>query len=179
MIFGQLFKRKQEDSAAEADKEDVALSQQYRGVAVSPADRSAKQSKSVKRNTALYGGGKKRRSNRVVHTKRSFHQSVRRDSGESVNVYDVIERPVVTEKAANQSENGVYTFIVRYDADKHSVADAVETIYGVRPKKVRTAKRPSKRKRVRIPGREQGYGMTAQKKKVYVFLREGDTISLS
>ena len=187
MIFGRLFKRsKDSDSdvdqvgAQDDDAQATALHEEYRGDATPLTEQSAKKAKQDKKNVAL-GRKKRTRSNRVVHTKRSFHRRGRQEDEEvrRVNVYDIIERPVITEKAANQSENRVYTFLVRGSANKHTVADAVEVLYGVRPTKVRIAKRPSKRKRIRLPGREREYGMTAQKKKAYVFLREGDTIKLT
>ena len=189
MIFGKIFKKKQDpaadqpDEAQDADVQGVdeqvdALPQEYQGDARPLAEKSAKKTKADKMNTALRKQ-RKQRSNRVVHTKRSFHRPPRKVVGEQVNIYDIIERPLITEKAANQSERGVYAFLVQDRANKYSVADAVEALYGVRPKKVRIAKRPPKRKRLRIPGKEREYGMTAQKKKAYVFLREGDTIKLT
>ena len=182
MIFDRLFKRKKDSvSDQQATQDDdvqaTALHEEYGGDVSPLTEQFTKKTKQDKKNTAL-DRKRKRRSNRVVHTKRSFHRGERHEAGR-VNVYDVIERPVITEKAANQSESGVYTFLVRGSANKYAVADAIEVLYGVRPKKVRIAKRPSKRKRIRISGKEREYGMTAQKKKAYVFLREGDTIKLT
>ena len=188
MILGKLFKKKQDtaadqpdeaqDAAAQADSQADALPQEYQGDARPLAEKSAKKTKANKANTALRKQPKQR-SNRKVHTERSFHRPPRKEVGEQVHIYDIIDRPLITEKAANQSERGVYAFLVQDRANKYSVADAIEALYGVRPKKVRIAKRPPKRKRLRIPGKEREYGMTAQKKKAYVFLREGDTIKLS
>lgn len=187
MIFDRLFKKDKDSVADQAttqnddDVQATALREEYGDDAAPLTTQSARKTKQDKKNTAL-GKRRKRRSNRTVHTKRSFHRKVRSEEEEAagrVNVYDVIEQPVITEKAANQSENRVYAFLVRDSANKHTVADAIEVLYGVRPTKVRIAKRPSKKKRIRIPGREREHGMTAQKKKAYVFLREGDTIKLT
>lgn len=184
MILGKLFKKKQDPAADKPDEaQDTsvqadALPQEYRGDARPLAEKAAKKTKAEKTNTALRKQ-RKQHSNRKVHTKRSFHRPPRKAVGEQVNIYDIIDRPLITEKAANQSERGVYAFLVQDRANKYSVADAIEALYGVRPKKVRIAKRPSKRKRLRVPGREREHGLTAQKKKAYVFLREGDTIKLS
>ena len=186
MIFDRLFKNNQNDQSPTSDQDDVqndgvqdvVLHESYSGDAAPLTEKSAKKTKQDKKNVAL-DRKRRRRSNRMMHMRRSFHRKGRQEGVEHVNVYDVIERPVITEKAANQSENRVYTFLVRASASKHTVADAIEVLYGVRPKKVRIAKRPSKRKRVRILGREREYGMTTQKKKAYVFLREGDTIKLT
>ena len=185
MIFGKLLKKIQDLKAADQKKDmsqdavQPAISSEFSGDSAPRTLLAAKKTKTDKRNRTLINSNRKRRSKRVVHTKRSFHRQRRRPIQEQVRVYDVIERPVITEKAANQSENGVYTFLVRSWANKHSVADAVEVLYGVRPVKVRIVKRPAKRKRVRVQGREREYGMTAEKKKAYIFLREGDTIKLT
>ena len=93
--------------------------------------------------------------------------------------YDVLSRPVITEKAADLSEKKVYAFFVHERADKFSVANAVEAVYGVRPEQVRIARRPSKRKQIRgRKGRPQ-YGFTSSRKKAYVALKPGDSISLT
>ncbi len=184
MILGKLFKKKQDTAADQPDEtQDTAvqvdaLPQEYRGDVRPLAEKAVKKTKADKTNTVLRKQYKQR-TNRKVHTKRSFHRPPRKTVGEQVNIYDIIDRPLITEKAANQSERGVYAFLVQDRANKYSVADAIEALYGVRPKKVRIAKRPSKRKRLRVAGKEREYGMTAQKKKAYVFLREGDTIKLS
>ena len=78
----------------------------------------------------------------------------------------------------NQKE-GVYTFIVNRKADKHRIAEAIEALYDVKPRKICIAKKPAKKKRLRIPGKEREFGMTATKKKAYVFLKEGDKIQLT
>ena len=183
MIFGQLFKRIKKPKADQQDTAAEGVQPQPQQKQDADSDRmtgkTVKKSKVQKKNKALSKGGEKKKRNRTVHTHKSFHPKKSREGRELVNIYDVIERPVVTEKAANQSERGVYTFIVQEGANKHTVADAVETRYGVRPRKVRIAKQPAKRKRLRIRGRENEYGMTAQKKKAYIFLKEGDTIQLT
>ena len=141
---------------------------------------TTKKTKVHKENKALVNTkGRKKRSNRTVHNKKSFHPKVMQPIKDRVNIYDIIERPVVTEKAANKSERGVYTFLVREKATKHTIADAIETIYGVKPKKIRIARNAPKKKRVRISGREREFGMTVGRKKAYVFLREGDKIQLT
>ena len=167
---------------SDQDERDALTDQyadQYEGAVLSPSERSTKKTKVDKRNTALTQKTKKTRSNRTVHTRRSFHRGDQKKFSGGVNIYDVIEQPVVTEKSANMSERGVYVFMVRDDSNKHTVADAVEELYGVRPRTVRIAKRAPKKKRLRITGKEQEYGMTNRRKKAYVFLREGDTIKLS
>ena len=138
-----------------------------------------KKTKINKINKALNEKGRKKRSKRVAHTKKSFHPKKRRSVKEQVFIHDIIGQPVVTEKAANESEKGIYTFIVHEKANKYRIAEAIEALYDVKPKKVRIAKKPAKKKRLRIPGKEREFGMTAVKKKAYVFLREGDKIQLT
>ena len=145
-----------------------------------PADvhlssRTERKSKRMKRNTALTAG--KRKVRRTVHTKKQFHapRAGKTDAG----AYDIIIRPVVTEKVASLSESGTYAFFVRPRATKHSVIDAVEAVYGVRPVRVNISKNAPKKKRIRVRGREREYGITAERKKAYVFLKRGDTIQLT
>ena len=140
--------------------------------------RTAKKSKAAKTNTAL-NTHRKRRTRRTVHTKRQYRPKRGGDVKNKVSVYDTIVRPVVTEKAADFSERGVYAFFVRPAATKWSVADAVEAIYGVRPVRVRMATAAPKKKRIRVRGREREYGATSRRKKAYVFLKKGDTIQLT
>ena len=115
---------------------------------------------------------------RVVHTKRSFHRPALRPIAEQVRVFDVLDRPLVTEKAAYLSERGVYVFLVRPFATKHSVRSAIETIYGVIPEKVRIARYPSRRKRVRVRGRERELTSLSMRKRAYVYLKSGEKITL-
>lgn len=184
MIFGSIFKKGKKEPE---DQEDTSAKDVQKAVSQdgetsdrrTSTGRAIKKAKVYKNNKALIGERRKKRSSRVVHTKRSFHPKVGRPAKEQVYIHDVIERPVITEKAANESEKGVYTFIVNSNSNKHRIAEAIEVLYGVKPRKVRIAKRPSKKKRVRIPGREQSFGMTTEKKKAYVFLREGDKIQLT
>ncbi|RMH38638.1 MAG: 50S ribosomal protein L23, partial [Alphaproteobacteria bacterium] len=43
--------------------------------------------------------------------------------------YDVIVRPVITEKATLASENGAVVFEVAIDASKPQIKDAVESLF--------------------------------------------------
>lgn len=185
MIFSKIFKKikdttvNQKNTASKDDPKKLLPQKSGNAAGVQIAEKTLKKTKLHKKNKALNTKSKKKRSGGVIHTKKTFHRKTRRPTEEQVNIYDTIKRPVITEKAANKSEQGVYTFIVRKRANKHDVADAIEVLYGVRPRKVRIAKRPSGKKRIRIPGKEGEYGMTTEKKKAYVFLREGDTIKLT
>ncbi len=58
--------------------------------------------------------------------------------------YDIIVRPLETEKSYTLREQGKYVFIVHVDANKHEVKRAVEEIYGVNVDRVRTMIMPGK-----------------------------------
>jgi large subunit ribosomal protein L23 len=89
-----------------------------------------------------------------------------------VNVHDVIQRPIITEKStlAREHRNEV-TFAVDPRASKHDVKRAVEQIFSVVVKDVRTMRQPRKSRRM---GKYVGY--RPQWKKAIVRLAEGQTI---
>lgn len=92
------------------------------------------------------------------------------------NLESVIIKPRITEKAVGMSEKNVYTFIVRRDATKYDVRDAVKTIFGVTPVKINIVNKTPRQYSSRTKGRtitESGM------KKAYVYLKQGDTIDLA
>lgn len=92
------------------------------------------------------------------------------------NLEAVIIKPRITEKAVGKSEQNVYTFIVRRDATKYDVRDAVKKLFGVTPVKVNTVNRSPRQFMSRMKGRtvsEPGL------KKAYVYLKTGDHIDLA
>ncbi len=90
------------------------------------------------------------------------------------SVYNVIVRPIVSERSFDLMEQGKYTFEVAKNAPKEEIADAVEKIFGVHVVKVNTMNVSGKKKRVRY----QTPGMTRSWKKAVVTLREGETIEV-
>jgi large subunit ribosomal protein L23 len=87
----------------------------------------------------------------------------------------VIVKPRITEKAVGQSEKNVYTFIVRRDATKYDVRAAIKALYNVTPVKVNIVNKAPRQYTSRMKGRtvtEKGM------KKAYVYLKDGDSISL-
>ena len=84
-----------------------------------------------------------------------------------MNSYDVIIRPVITEKSTDGSPHKKYTFVVDRRADKTDIKKAVEEIFGVKVAKVNTVNVRGKYKR---QGRSEGY--TARYKKAYVQLEK-------
>jgi large subunit ribosomal protein L23 len=70
------------------------------------------------------------------------------------HLYDVVLRPVITEKSTMASQYGQYVFEVALDADKALIKEAVETLFKVEVTKVNTLVRKGKTKRFKgLPGR--------------------------
>jgi large subunit ribosomal protein L23 len=88
--------------------------------------------------------------------------------------YDVIRKPVITEKATMASEHGAVVFQVAPEATKPQIKEAVETLFGVKVKAVNTVVTKGKVKKFR--GRP---GTRKDVKKAYVTLEEGNTIDVS
>jgi large subunit ribosomal protein L23 len=85
--------------------------------------------------------------------------------------YDIILRPLVTEKTNRMMAMGKYTFVVRPDANKIQVRKAVEAVFKVKVVKVCTINVQGKPKRM---GRF--LGRTASWKKAIVTLAPGSRI---
>ncbi|MCU0817497.1 MAG: 50S ribosomal protein L23 [Cypionkella sp.] len=88
--------------------------------------------------------------------------------------YDLIKKPIITEKATMASEAGAVVFEVAMDATKPQIKEAVENVFGVKVKAVNTVVTKGKVKRFR--GRP---GERSDKKKAYVTLEEGNTIDVA
>ena len=88
--------------------------------------------------------------------------------------YDVIRKPVITEKATLASEAGAVVFEVAKDANKPQIKEAIEALFGVKVKAVNTTITKGKTKRFR--GRP---GVRSDVKKAYVTLEDGNTIDVS
>lgn len=61
--------------------------------------------------------------------------------------YDIIIRPVITEKSMAGLSDKKYTFIVNKNANKVEIKEAVETIFGVEVQDVKTIRALGKQKR--------------------------------
>ncbi len=88
--------------------------------------------------------------------------------------YDVIRRPIITEKATMASEANAVVFEVAMDSTKPEIKSAVESIFGVKVKAVNTTITKGKTKRFR--GRP---GVRRDVKKAYVTLEEGNAIDVT
>jgi ribosomal protein L23 len=87
--------------------------------------------------------------------------------------------PRLSEKAVAQSQTGTYVFVVPTDANKHSVARAIEAQFAVTVTEVNISILKGKAKRtVSQKGRRQLKGRTADAKKAYVTLAEGQKLPI-
>lgn len=87
--------------------------------------------------------------------------------------YDILLSKVYTERTTALADKArAYTFRVAIDSNKHEIAQAVETAYGVKVKSVNTIVVRGKMRRARL---RQG-GFTPTWKKAVVKLAEGQTI---
>ncbi len=88
--------------------------------------------------------------------------------------FNVIRRPILTEKATVAREaTNTYTFRVESSATKVQIRQAIESIFNVQVKSVRTVSVPSRPKRQgAFQGRRSGW------KKAYVSLKTGESIAL-
>lgn len=89
-------------------------------------------------------------------------------------LYDVIRRPVITEKSNLVGEANAVVFEVAIDANKPQIREAVEGLFNVKVKAVNTTVTKGKVKRFR--GR---LGTRKDVKKAYVTLEEGNSIDVS
>ena len=95
--------------------------------------------------------------------------------------YDVILSPVVTEKTTEQMEvQSLYTFVVAEDANKIEIGAAVEQLWDVSVKDVRTMRYPGKARRSFMGQMAKNYnkGRRPSFKKAVVQLAAGEHIEL-
>jgi large subunit ribosomal protein L23 len=92
----------------------------------------------------------------------------------NIDEYSVIIRPLITEQGVHfANTRSAYSFEVNKKANKAQVKNAVERMYGVKVRKVRTANRKGKARR-----RGRAIGSTPSWKKAVVFLEPDYHIDL-
>ena len=79
--------------------------------------------------------------------------------------YDIIKKPLLTEKSYAEIANKKYTFVVAKEANKVEIKKAIEEIFGVKVDRVNTVNVRGKLKRQGLTS-----GRTASFKKAYVQL---------
>lgn len=86
----------------------------------------------------------------------------------AIQYYDVIIRPVITERSMNDMSEKKYTFYVHPEANKSQIKEAVEKMFeGVKVEKINTVNSDGKLKR-----RGAAIGRTAKTKKAVVKLTQ-------
>jgi large subunit ribosomal protein L23 len=85
-------------------------------------------------------------------------------------IFEVIRKPLLTEKGQILREKNVQVFEVALWASKHQIREAAELLLQAKVKSIRTVRVPAKAKRL---GRWMGH--TSAIKKAYVELVEGQT----
>jgi large subunit ribosomal protein L23 len=86
---------------------------------------------------------------------------------------DILIEPVITEKANALREENKYVFIVRPDASKIQIKEAVRKLFNVKVLSCTTINVAGKVKRLR-----GSKGMTASYRKAIVRVADGETIKL-
>jgi large subunit ribosomal protein L23 len=90
-----------------------------------------------------------------------------------MNDYQVIVRPIITEKNTNLMQLNKYCFEVARDANKYQIKSAIQKIFHVTVESVRTMNVRGKKRR-----RGRDFGYTASWKKAIVTLADGDHLDL-
>ena len=89
-------------------------------------------------------------------------------------MYNIIRRPIITEKATMLSEQNQFVFQVAIDATKPEIKVAVETLFNVKVEGVNTLVQKGKTKRFK--GRP---GVRSDVKKAFVQLAAGQSIDFT
>ena len=90
-----------------------------------------------------------------------------------MHLYEVLRRPLITEKNTALQVQGKYAFEVAREANKHQIKQAVEKAFKVKVTKVNVITVPGKQRRV---GRRMV--LTQPWEKAIVTLKPGDKIEL-
>ncbi len=124
---------------------------------------------------ALFGKKKTEKTKKTKSVAAAKAPSTSKALPTDYNLDGIIDHPRITEKAIAQNDNNVYTFVVRKNANKHQVSDAVKALYNVTPVKVNIVNKKPALRHVGSRGRDKH---VAGMKKAYVYLKKGDTINL-
>jgi large subunit ribosomal protein L23 len=92
-----------------------------------------------------------------------------------MNAYDIVRKPVITEKSMNEMADKKYTFIVDVNANKTEIKKAIEEVFKVKVDRVNTVRVLGKMKRQgKYEGRRPSYKkaivkLTAESKGIEFF----------
>ncbi|MBI5645074.1 50S ribosomal protein L23 [Candidatus Kaiserbacteria bacterium] len=122
---------------------------------------------------ALFGNKKPVRTTEVVQSSGENRKPGMPRSG---RLASVLQHARITEKATDHTARGVYVFDVAERATKQDVKQAVRSLYAVTPRKIAIVNIPRKNIRNMRTGKS---GVKGGGKKAYVYLKQGETITLS
>ena len=88
--------------------------------------------------------------------------------------YDIIKRPITTEKSTNLQQYNQYSFVVSKDSNSFEIKHAIEMIFKVKVNKVNTSILRGKGKTFKGQ-----YGFRKDTKRAIITLDEGNTIDSS
>jgi large subunit ribosomal protein L23 len=90
------------------------------------------------------------------------------------NLYNTILSPVITEKATKVSENNQFVFKVKIDSNKKEIKSAIEKLFKVKVKHIKT---------IKIKGKNKVFkgtkGKRADYKKAIICLNKGESLDYS
>jgi len=92
----------------------------------------------------------------------------------TAKTFDVLARPIISEKAARAAESNGLVFEIAPSATKKEVANAISAIYNVKPEKINIVNTKGKVKSFR--GKSRGQQRTI--KKAYITLPKGQVIDI-
>ena len=87
--------------------------------------------------------------------------------------YNIIKKPILTEKSESAKQGLVYSFVVDKNSNKNTIKKAVENIFSVKVNNVRTINVKGKMKRYKM-----FEGQRNEWKKAMVTLKEGYRIEI-
>ena len=88
--------------------------------------------------------------------------------------YDIIKKPITTEKSTNLQQFNQYSFVVSKNSNSYEIKNAIEMIFKVKVNKVNTSILRGKGKTFKGQ-----YGFRKDTKRAIVTLEEGNTIDSS
>ena len=125
---------------------------------------------------ALFSRSKKSGDEKAVVKETTLKVVASKALPTDLDLSSVLLNPRVTEKAVRQNDQNVYTFVVRRDATKFTVADAIKALFKVTPVKINIVNKTPRQFMSKAKGRsvtEKGM------KKAYVYLKKGDRIEIA
>ena len=88
--------------------------------------------------------------------------------------YNIIKKPITTEKSTNLQQYNQYSFVVSKDSNSFEIKSAIEKIFKVKVKKVNTSIVKGKLKSFR-----GSLGKRSDYKKAFITLEDGQTIDIN